>query len=336
MLLLCCSLPSWAATTWYACGSSTNISTAGEWTSNVTASCPGIGGTGCTTNLMTWNPGTSPANGDTLDANGCTSIAISADPGAATGASQGVCGTPTVTVTLQTNATNGGGFTLATAANLIIHANIIATHTTAVALTGSTNGATICGNVSTGSTASAHGVTDNHNAGTVYVIGNLTGGSANPTYGYSLTGAGSLTIVGNATAGSSASSYGLYTANAGGAVTMTGNCIGGATAGTSSFGCNNVSQTRMFILTGNVINGLYGIGISGNVIFTPSSTNYIVYPANGSFTLSNCLTSTQITNGTCTNATVMPTDPGKANVLNNTAYGPYTGTLNTVQATGGW
>ena len=45
-------------------------------------------------------------NGDVFDANGCTAIAVNVDPGTATGASAGVCGAVTVTVTLQTNSTD--------------------------------------------------------------------------------------------------------------------------------------------------------------------------------------------------------------------------------------
>ena len=73
--------------------------------------------------------------------------------------------------------------------------------------------------------------------------------------------------------------------------------------------------------------------------FTPASTNYIVYPANSSYSLANCLTSAQIASGACTNAQVSVPAPAPANVLSGVNYGPYTGTasgVGNVSATGGW
>ena len=297
-------LSSWMqATTWYATSSSANINAASLWVPTSTGSCTGSG------TALTFG---SQANGDVFDANGCTALAVNVDPGAATGASAGVCGTVTVTVTLQTNSTNGGAFTYATATNIVIHANITATKTIALAVSGSTGGLTICGNMQGGSTAAQEAVNDSHTSITVYVVGNITGGSATTTYGYSISSAGPLNVVGNSAAGTD--SVGLESSgNA--TVTITGNCTGSNT--TSFAGCQSTTTgAGGLVITGNIINGIHSQGVSGSVTYTPSATNYILSPADSSYTL-----------GTInSHATEMPTNPGVTNVLSGVQYGSYTGT----------
>ena len=253
------------------------------------------------------------ANGDVLNANGCTGIAVNVDPGAATGASAGVCGTVTVTVTLTTDATNGGGFTYATATNIVIHANFTGSKTTALAITGSTGGGTICGNAQGGSTSSQYGVYDSHTSVTIYMVGNSTGGSASFCSGYNLVSSAAVNIVGNATAGSGGSADGLDTT---GTVSMTGNCVGSSTA--TSRGC--LITGGSLTLTGNIIDGKVGSGVyqyGGTLYYTPAAANYILTPKDSSYTLG-------VINS---HSTVMPTDPGVTNVKSGVVYGPYTGTL---------
>jgi hypothetical protein len=290
LLALLCSCPAWA-TTYYANGLTSqniNYTTAGAgWYTVQGASCVATG-----TSVAVG----SFANGDVLNLNGCTGVALNVDIGAATGASLGVCGTVTVTVTLTTDVTNGGAATYATATNIVIHANITATKTIALTITGSTGGGTICGNIQGGSVASQNGVSDSHTVITTYLIGNATAGSVNGVYGYYFNGAT-------------------------GGVSITGSCIGALT--TSGSGCA-ATGTGYISLTGSIINGLLGPGIFEHVLFTPCATCYILSPKTSSYTL-----------GTIdANATETPHDPGIANVRSGTAYGSLTGTLSVTGGSG--
>ena len=305
------------ATTWYAGTSSANIN-AVTWYPTSTGSCAGSG------TALVWG---AQANGDVFDANGCTAIAVNVDPGTATGASAGVCGTVTVTVTLQTNSTNGGAFTYATANNIVIHANVTATTTTALAVSGSTGGGTICGNVNGGTASSAYGVNDSHISTIFYFVGNLTGGSGSSAVAIYGAGAGYWNIAGNAAVGTGSASYGMDN-YAGNNVTMVGNCIGSNTVAYA--GCQNGGTLT---LTGNIINGKIGLGVQNTYAnafyYTPAAANYILSAKDSSYTLGTI-------NG---HATLLPTDPGASNVKTGVVYGPNTGTYSagaTVSANGGW
>lgn len=290
------------ATTWYATSSSVGIDTASLWVPTSTGSCTGSG------TALVWG---AQANGDVFDANGCTALAVDVDPGAATGASAGVCGTVTVTVTLNTDATLGGAFTYATSTNIVIHAGVTAGTTTALTVTGSTGGLTICGSIIGGTVTSKFGVSDSHTLVTVYVIGNTTGGSAGSSNGYNQSGNGPVNLTGTATAGSSTG--GGISVAGNGVFVVTGNCVGSNT--TSAVGCGVGGNGNAIALTGNIINGNKGPGTSGPVIYTPAATNYILYPKDSSYTL-----------GTInSHATLMPTDPGSTNVKTGVVYGPNTG-----------
>ena len=165
-----------------------------------------------------------------LHANGYT-IAIDADPGVATGAGANNCGTVTATPTIETDATNGGGFTYATATNLVMHANVTATKTIGLTITGSSGGGTICGNVQGGSgtAGTIYGVSDNHTVVRTYVVGSATGGSSSNSSGYYYNGAsGGVTFTGNGIAGTTGggnNTSGIYLTGAT-AVSIIGNCIG--------------------------------------------------------------------------------------------------------------
>jgi hypothetical protein len=300
-LLLLCALPAHAAT-WYATSSSVNINTTSLWVPTQGASCAGSG------TALVWG---AQANGDTFNANGCTALAINVDPGSVS-----------AQVTLTTDGTNGGAFTL-TMANLgtigTIHANVTATKTTVVALSGTTSSGTISGNITGGSTASQNGITDTASSGTLTVIGNVTGGSASAAEGLAQSAAGPIVITGNVTAGSAVSADGIEDASATGTVTITGNCIGSNTV--VAYGCYAHGTSTSLTLTGNLINGLHGPGVVGSLFFTPAATNYILSPKDASYTLSTI----------DTHATEMPTNPGVSNVASGTTYGSYTGTLSTTQ-----
>jgi len=285
------------ATTYYATSSTVNIDTASLWLPTSTGTCTGSG------TALVW---ANRLNGDVLDANGCTDLAINVDAGGTS-----------VQVTLQTNASTGGGFTLATAdlgTMTTLHANILAGSTSAVALTGSTGCGTISGSITSGGTASKRGVEDTHTSCTVVVSGTITGGSASSAAGYYITGNGPVTINGNSVAGGAASAHGLYLSGAA-AVTVNGNCIGVDAA--SAAGCCTAGGT--LTVTGNLIYGKKGPAVKtdgGTFYYIPAATNYILLPKDSSYVL-----------GTIdSHATELPTDPGAANVKTGVTYGSFTGT----------
>jgi hypothetical protein len=248
-----------------------------------------------------------------FNANGCTSLAVNVDPGSS----------GTVQVTLTNDVTNGGGFTCATAVGpATIHANITATKTAGLSTSGSSgSGCNISGNVQGGSVSGGYGVLDTHSTTTITVTGNVTGGSATNTHGYFANTAATVNIVGNATAGTTSNGYNTASTTA----TVTGACVGNDTATTLEAGCATVGS-NVIIITGAIIGGLKGGATNGNVRFSNTGTNYAVFAANSSYVTANCLTAAQVAAGTCTNAMILPADPGVANVLTGTVYGPLTGT----------
>jgi hypothetical protein len=282
------------ATTYYATSSTVNIDTASLWLPTSTGTCTGSG------TALVW---ANRLDGDVLDANGCTALAINVDAGGTS-----------VQVTLQTNATTGGGFTLATAdlgTMTTLHAHITAGSSTAVTLTGSTGCGTISGNITGGNTTSIRGIVDSHTSCTVTVSGDITGGSAGLAAGYYSNGNGPLAISGNVAAGSG---YGLYL-NAGAVVTLAGNCSGVDTVYVP--GCYIAAGS--LTVTGNLIFGKKGpaFGLAGGILYyTPAARNYILLPKDSSYVL-----------GTIdSHAVELPTDPGVANVKTGVTYGSFTGT----------
>ena len=265
------------AATYYACAATGNMDTANFWgtasTGNQTCSGSDVS--------ASWP---FAANGDVFDANGAT-VAVDVDPGAATGASAGVCGSVTVTVTLQSNATYTGGFTYATATNIVMHANVTGSKSVGLTNTGSTGGGTICGNTQGGSVGgiSTYAVSDAHTSVTIYVIGSLTGGTANGGDGYYFSGgSGSLSVTGNAT-GAGTNSPGLMLTGAG-TGTITGNCTGSATSSTVNVPGCWANSTGALTVIGNIINNLGQAGATGRILYKPAMGNYILYPADSSYT----------------------------------------------------
>jgi hypothetical protein len=212
--------------------------------------------------------------------------------------------------------------------NLVLHTNVIGGTTTALTVTGTTVSGTVCGNL-TGGAAGA--LVDNHSTATniFYVIGNISAGSGNYSYGYELENSGSVNITGNSISGTGANASGIYL-HGGGTVNITGNCTGSNTQ-YHAIGCFSDNNTVILNITGNLINGLLGPAVSGGLLhYTPASTNYILSPKDASYTL-----------GTIdAHATVMPADPGSSNVKSGVVYGPYTGTYAgggaVVAGTSGW
>jgi len=251
------------AATWYAAAGSANINAASEWKATSGGSCSASGTT------LTWG---NQLDGDVFDANGCTAIAVNVDPGSVS-----------VHVTLQTNATNGGGFTYAMAANIgTLHAHIIAGTTVCLNISGNANGLTIVGNIQGGTASGAYGIQGSFTVVTLTIVGNITGGSAGTCYGLAITTSGAYAITGNVTAGTGAHGLNL---NAGGlASTLTGNCVGSDTA--NFVGCSWYStSTIQLTVTGNLINGLKGGAATGAIAFTPGPTNYMLFAKDSSYVL---------------------------------------------------
>ena len=303
ILLALFPCPSWAVT-WYATSPSVNINTSSLWVPTSTGTCTGSG------TPLIWG---SQANGDVFNANGCTALAVNVDPGSS----------GTVQVTLTNDVTNGGGFTCATAIGpATIHANVTATKTAGLSISGSTgSGCNISGNVQGGSIGGGYGVLDTHSVSTITVTGNVTGGSATNTHGYFANTSATVNLVGDATAGTAANGYNTSSTSA----TVTGNCVGNDTASALAAGCATVGS-NIISVTGALIGGLKAGASNGNIRFSASGTNYAVFAANSSYVTANCLTAAQVAAGTCTNALILPANPGVALVLSGTNYGPFTGT----------
>ena len=318
LLFLLLSAPLYA-TTWYATSSSANINAVGLWVPTSTGSCTGSG-TPLVFGLQ--------ANGDVFDANGCTLIQLNIDPGTATGASQGVCGTTTVQVTIQGNASHGGSFEYP-ATTLVIHANVIAGTNSYTVLVNGSGGGTLCGTVTGSSVTTSTEAMSFGSSGTIqYVVGNVAGGSVAGAVGIYGVGTGALTVIGNVTSGSATAAYGMSLADGGsGSVTVNGNCVGSNTVATA--GCYSFGTGGTFTLNGDIINGLKATGQFGPILYTPSATGYILYPKDSSYTL-----------GTIdSHAILMPTDPGSTNVKSGVQYGPNTGSYSgggSICTTGGW
>jgi hypothetical protein len=294
LLFFALATPFFAAD-WYATSSSVNVNASNLWVPTSTGSCTGSG------TALVWG---AQAAADNFYANGCTSLAINADPG------------PNGTVTLLTTAgsgTAGGGFTYAAASALTLHAHFTAGTTACVTVSGTSGISAIIGNLQGGSGAGSYGVSNNQSGSSLTITGNLTGGSSSTSAGLFSGSSGTVNITGNVTPGSIASSSGL-TVNASGVINLTGNCIGHDTNVAS--GCSN-SATGTITITGSIINGKKGMGFTGGAPrFTPAATNYIIYAKDSSYVLGVV----------DSHATVMSPDPGVANVKVGTTYGPYTGT----------
>lgn len=148
---------------------------------------------------------------------------------------------------------------------------------------------TIEGNVTggtTGASAGSYGAR-NTSTGGMTVIGNVTGGLADQTYGLFAESTGPINITGNCV--STLYSHGVY-CDTGAQVTITGDCIGNnwtyGSPGGAYFGAVILNDTKG-ILHGNVVNGTYGVpGYVGYI------SRDVAYPIN-SITVPYINTSTQ-------------------------------------------
>jgi hypothetical protein len=141
---------------------------------------------------------------------------------------------------------------------------------------------TITAAVNSAATAGSAGVVRcSHSSGTVTITGAVTAGNGR---GVDLTGAGTLAIVGNVTGGSFSSSYGAYNNAASGTINITGTITGGTSA--SGYGAYN-GTTGTLNITGNgvgnstcvpIYNASSGtINITGDVTGGSNSSIFGVY-----------------------------------------------------------
>lgn len=217
--------------------------------------------------------------------------------------------------------TAGGVFNVVTSTSpLTLTTAIEAGATTCLSITGTANAnpaLTIIGNI-TGSadTASKHGVTSTHTAGTV-VIGSvgspstITGGGVATSRGINWSGAtGAIVVTGNAIGATGA---GFYTSGAG-TSSITGNCTGGD-ADSGGVGC--YATGGAMTIAGNIISGAKASGANGIIRVNPAATNYIQMK-------------------TAASTQEFPVAPAVTNVKTGVAYGSQTGTLSSGGGSGAW
>lgn len=320
-ILALLSLPSLAATTYYACSDGGNINDASKFGDVQSGTCACVGSATYATIPVA-------VTGDTLSANKCTTtITVNVDPGDDTHQAVLISdpvagGTPAANAFTLATATCNGWAGGAGQAAKTLHANVTAGQKNGLTVTGSTAGCIISGAATGGAATSATGISDNHTVVTLtFNTGPITGGSAGTAYGFGTGSTGPVTINANALPGSGA--VGLDVGSAA-TVTMNGDCIGSDSVVFE--GCYNPTGTLN--LTGNLIFGKKGGAIRGFAYYTPGATNYACFPKNSSYAIGteDC-THTGGGAGLSVNAREMPFDPGVANVKSGLAYGSETGTL---------
>ena len=137
--------------------------------------------------------------------------------------------------------------------------------------------ATIVGNVtggvaSNGSPLAGSGAILNGSTGTLFVQGNIVGGSNTQSMGAYNNSTGAISINGNVTGGTGSNSFGTYNASTG-AISISGNVAGGS--GTISTGAMNTAAGT-YSITGNVSGGsvsnALGVNNSSTGVVTITST----------------------------------------------------------------
>ncbi len=254
LMVLAFTVPSYA-TDYYA-GLVGPISADNVWFTTSSGSCTGTTGVSAATALQ---------NGNTLYANGCVGLTITASF------------TATKISVLAGAGTAGGTFlTVTNTTPITITSAIEAGTTTALGVSGNANAnpaLTIIGAITGGSASSCYGVGGTHTVGTVVVNGAITGGSYASGYGYySYATTGAVSITGNVTG---ATGSGLY-ANGAQTVSLSGDCIAGVARGCYA------GSTGAITVTGNIIASTTDVGAHGRIIWAPSSAQkYIKFNGGG-------------------------------------------------------
>ena len=306
----------WASTPWFACAASATINAASEWSST-----PNASSCGCTAGAyLIWG---NQAAGDSFYANGCTGIAVNADP------------SPNSSVTLRTDLGTGGvvggTFTFADATTIAgtYKTNILAGSTVCLATSGSNASPSNWIGVVTGSatTNNAYGIASTTTAGNI-PVGTCQGGAGSTTGDgcHQTSGAGGFAVgSGGCVAGASGSAAGIGCSNASSSSiwTVTGPCQGsdssaiapGATANSGFIYCN-----------GDLVWGLKGPPITGQAYWRPGAqTNKIVMPYDSSYT--DGTVNTHSTEAAAITGGGSGTITNNANVKSGVTYGDQTGSL---------
>lgn len=168
------------------------------------------------------------------------------------------------TVTQVTN-TSGGTFTLANGSTLTCtHATdgVVGAYANVGAVTSALTAgqsATLNAHIKGGGSASYTGVICSGAGGTLTIVGNVTGGSGNPSHGVHVSAVHNVNITGNILGGNTANARGVYLAAATN-ITVVGN-VSGQSSPTSGYGIDFVAGSTASI-TGNVTGGS-GAGTAG-------------------------------------------------------------------------
>ncbi len=256
------------------------------WFTTSTGSCTGSTGVSAATALQA---------GNTLYANGCVGLTITASFTAdkiSTKAGAGTAGgtflatanglTATITVGLE-----GGTTTCLTVGSTTNVVNITILGNITSDATASANGLTIVGSAATvtigsvgtpvtitGGGGNNSAIVDSKTVTTTTIYANLTGGTVSAAKGLAITGSsGTVAITGNANGGTSNSTYGVGLSNAA-TVTISGNCTGGGAATViNAFGCANTHATGTITVGGNCTGnasypsaGCYGEAAGGIIV----------------------------------------------------------------------
>ena len=272
LMILTFAIPSWA-TPYYAgglAGQNINYTSSAGWYPTSTGSCTGSGTPVTIGNF---------ANGDILNANGCTGITVNVDPGSVS-----------VTVNLSTvgtGGTAGGTFLYTTTASppATVHANCTAGSTNCLSVSGLTGSTGTITGICTGSaTGSYEGCHDTHSqaAGTMHYGAGLGGdgssSAAGIDYNYSVTGT-PVIVDGNCTASATASKgIGCYANSA--VMTVNGDCIA-----SGNTGCFSDGTGGLLTATGNIIGSATNVGAKGAVSWVPSAASkyFKMLTASGAF-----------------------------------------------------
>jgi len=200
----------------------------------------------------------------------------------------------------ENGATAGGSFSIADGVTLT--ANIEA-GTVDCATLDSTASATIVGNITGGTSASADGLVCS-GTGTLTLTGNVSGGSAGSAHGVLTSGACTINMTGNATAGTAGNVVSGFFINAASTLNMTGDSTG------------NSGSNGAGIRTADIV--LATVNITGNC--TGSSSNPLSHG---------------VWNGNSATITIVGTATGGSGVASYGANALGAGTINLLRAKGG-
>lgn len=188
-------------------------------------------------NAANWNGGTKPVAGDDVFADGFT-VTIDENVNVAS-----------IRTTQRSGGTAGGGFTLGLGLN--VTANIISGSSVCLTVANASGTNVVTGNATGGTQGGANGAINKSGAGTLTVIGIITGGSGSVSSGLNTSG-GIVNITGNCIGGTGAQAFGVRVTGTLG-INIVGNCIGGSNSGSNGLNMQNPSGNT--VVTGNAIGG---------------------------------------------------------------------------------